>query len=187
MGSPDAFGAYLTKLRKKLGTGIAREHAHRPALEGLLESTADRVQVVNDSAWVQCGAPDFIVLRGQTPVGYVEAKDIGANLDAAERTDQLKRYRSSLSNLILTDYLEFRWYVEGEHRETARLGTLTKDEKVRSTKSGVQGVSTLLERFHAQEAPALGTAKELAQRMASLARMIRELIEQTFNAPARSW
>jgi len=44
----------------------------------------------------------------------VEAKDIDIDLRKVERLEQLKRYREALPNLILTDYLEFRWYVEGE-------------------------------------------------------------------------
>jgi hypothetical protein len=30
---------------------------------------------------------------------------------------QLKRYRASLGNLILTDYLQFHWYVDGQCRD----------------------------------------------------------------------
>jgi hypothetical protein len=46
---------------------------------------------------------------------------VGKSLAETERTDQLKRYRRALNNLILTDYLEFRWYVGGELRQEARL------------------------------------------------------------------
>ena len=180
MANPDPFRTYLDEVRQKLATGMAKEHAYRGALEHLLQATGDGVQAINDSAWVECGAPDFIVLRGATPVGYVEAKDIDTSLDDAERSPQLKRYRESLHNLILTDYLEFRWYVEGERRETARLASVGRDGKVKSTGAGIDAVAQLLERFFAQEAPMLGSAKELAQRMASLARMIRDLIEVAY-------
>ena len=105
MTNPDPFRTYLDEVRKKLSTGMAKEHAYRGALGDLLEATGDGVQAINDSERVACGAPDYIVLRGPTPVGYVEAKDIDESLDAAARTDQLKRYRESLNNLILTDYL----------------------------------------------------------------------------------
>ena len=180
MTNPDPFRTYLDEVRQKLATGMAKEHAYRGALGDLLEATGDGVQAINDSERVACGAPDYIVLRGPTPVGYVEAKDIDESLDAAARTDQLKRYRESLHNLILTDYLEFRWYVEGERRETARLASVARDGKVKSTGAGIDAVGQLLERFFAQEAPRLGSAKELAQRMASLARMIRDLIEEAY-------
>jgi hypothetical protein len=53
----------------------------------------------------------------------VGTKDIGEDLNKVEKSEQLKRYRESLHNLILTDYLEFRWYVNGEHRLTARIAT----------------------------------------------------------------
>ena len=53
-------------------------------------------------------------------LGYIEAKDVGKDLDEVKRSDQMKRYFSALPNLILTDYLEFRWYVEGEHRQSPR-------------------------------------------------------------------
>jgi predicted helicase len=180
MASPDPYRTYLDEVRHKRDTGIAKEHAYRGALEHLLQDTGDGIEAINDSAQVVCGAPDLIVLRGPTPVGYVEAKDIDTSLDDAERSPQLKRYRESLSNLILTDYLEFRWYVEGEERGRARLASVTSDGKVKSTKAGVREVSELLARFFAQKTPMLGTAKELAQRMASLARMIRDLIEEAY-------
>jgi len=180
MTNPDPFRTYLDEVRRKLATGIATEHAYRAALERLLKDTGDGVQAINEPSHIECGAPDFIVLRDSTPVGYVEAKDIDESLDAAQRTDQLKRYRESLNNLILTDYLEFRWYVEGQERARARLGTVTRDGKVRSTRAGIGDVSDLLERFLAQEAPMLGTAKELAQRMAGLARLVRGLIEEAY-------
>jgi predicted helicase len=180
MTNPDALRTYLDELRKKLATGMAKEHAYRGALERLLQATGDGVQAINDSAWIDCGAPDFIVLRGATPVGYVEAKDIDTSLDDAQRSPQLKRYRESLHNLILTDYLELRWYVEGEERDRARLARVSRDGKVKSTGAGIDAVGQLLDRFFAQEAPMLGTARELAQRMASLARMIRDLIEEAY-------
>ncbi len=180
MSNPDPFRTYLAELRRNLATGAATELTHRSALESLLDELGEDLQVIHEPSRVECGAPDFIVTRAKTPVGYVEAKHVDTNLDRAERSDQLKRYLPSLSNLILTDYLEFRWYVEGEHRETARLATVTSDGKVKSTKAGIKRVADLLDKFFAQEAPVLGRAKDLAQRMASLARMIRELIEETF-------
>ena len=97
-----------------LQAGNATEHTHRPALKGLLESFDPQVTATNEPQRIACGAPDFIVTRNNLTVGYIEAKDIGKSLTEAEHTDQLQRYRQALDNLILTDYLEFRWYVGGE-------------------------------------------------------------------------
>ena len=174
------FRVYLKELQNNLSTGQATEQTHRSALRTLLEAIGENITAINEPKRIECGAPDYIIARAGTPIGYVEAKDVGRSLDAAERSEQMRRYRESLNNLILTDYLEFRWYVEGEHRETARLATLTIDGRIRTRRGGIQAVSGLLQKFFAQMVPTVGTPRELAQRMAALAGMTRDLIEETF-------
>jgi predicted helicase len=172
--------SYLRGIEGKLATGDATEHTHRSTLEALIEALGDGIQAINEPRRIACGAPDLIVVRGQTPIGTIEAKDVGTDLDAAEHSEQLKRYRDSLHNLILTDYLTFRWYVDGELRDTARLARLTRDGAIKRHREGPRAVADLLHRFCAQQLPTIGQPDELAQRMAALARMIRELIEETF-------
>jgi hypothetical protein len=167
---------YIRTTEKELLAGNATEHTHRPALKALIESLAAGVTATNEPSRIECGAPDFVVTKGALTVGYIEAKDVGKSLDEAKKSEQLERYLASLSNLILTDYLEFRWYVDGERRLSARLGTLTKEGKVKCDKAGVQSVAELLDNFLAHKAKAVGTPKELALRMARLAHLIRNLI-----------
>ena len=113
-----AISDYLKKIEKAYTAGNATEHTHRPALKELMETLTAGITATNEPRRVKCGAPDFIITKKQTPLGYIECKDIGKSLSEMERTDQIKRYRESLSNLILTDYLEFRWYVGGQYRLT---------------------------------------------------------------------
>jgi len=112
----NATKSYLNNLEKNLATGDATEHTHRAALASLFESLDSDAQAVNEPRRIECGAPDLAVLKDDLLVGHVEAKDVGAALDQVEQSDQLKRYRQALANLILTDYLEFRWYVDGDLR-----------------------------------------------------------------------
>jgi len=114
------------------------------------------------------------VRRGAVPLGYLETKDVGKNLEEEERSAQLKRYRAALSNLILTDYLEFRWYVAGERRAKVTLGHPEPDGKIKARKENIAAVRELLTQFMAHQAPSIGTAKALAVRMAGLARLIQE-------------
>ena len=171
---------YIKAIEKELVAGNATEHTHRPALKALIEGLAEKVTATNEPAHIECGAPDFVITRGVTTIGYIEAKDVGKSLDEAEKSEQLKRYRESLSNLILTDYLEFRWYVDGERRLSARLGTPAKEGKIKKDKAGLEPVAELLEGFLSRKAEAVGTPKELALRMAKLAHMIRNLIVNAF-------
>jgi hypothetical protein len=105
---------YVGTLDKMWSTGIAREHAYRPALAELLEGQLDGITPVNDPAQVECGAPDFVLLKSGTPIGHIEAKDLGANLDALVDSDQIRRYRAGLPNFILTNYVQFIWFVDGD-------------------------------------------------------------------------
>ena len=179
-GSLKAFSGYLGAVQKTLSGGYASEGSHYPTLKTLLESLGDGIIATSLPSRIECGAPDFIVTRGSATIGYVEAKDIGRSLDEAEKTEQLKRYLPSLSNLILTDYLEFRWYVNGERRLAARLGTLTAESEIKRDKVGIQAVAELFSSFLAHKAEAVGTPRELAMRMARQAHLIRNLIINAF-------
>ncbi len=174
------FDNYLQRIARELALGNATEHTHRAALEALIESLDDGIDAVNEPNRISCGAPDFVVVKGAATVGYVEAKDMGRSLDEAEKSDQLWRYLSSLTNLVLTDYLEFRWYVDGERRLTARLGTVAPDGRIVRDTAGKGAVVSLLQAFLSHRAAGVGTPRELARRMARLAHMIRDLIVNAF-------
>ena len=182
----ESFSGYIHAIEKKLAQGDATEHTHRAALQVFIESFVTGVSATNEPKHIECGAPDFVIRKGVTTIGYIEAKDIGISLDNTEKSDQLKRYLTSLTNLILTDYLEFRWYVDGVKRLSAHLGTPTKDGKIKRDKDGINAVAKLLTTFLEHQAERVGTPQELAERMARLAHMIRDLIINAFNQEAES-
>ena len=170
------FSAYIGELEQALQRGDATEHTHRPALKALIEAIAPDVTVTNEPKRITCGAPDYNVSRGPVPLGHIEAKDIGKPLDKEANSQQLIAYRDSLSNLILTDYIEFRWFVEGEWRLTRALGEIDRNGKIHSDKNAIQAVEQLLDSFLKQQTPTVTSPKDLAIRMAGLARLIREVI-----------
>ena len=175
-----AFADYIREIRKNLDKGDSTEHTHRPALETLLEGCGKDIDATNEPRRIACGAPDFNISRKGVPLGHVETKDIGINLDEMEHGkgpngDQFKRY-STLPNWILTDYLEFRWYAAGEKRLVVRVADLDSKGKLKPASDGEARLTALLTAFYAQPALTVGTAKELANRMAGMTRMIRDLI-----------
>ena len=180
---PTIFRDYLKKIEAAFNAGNATEHTHRPALKNLIEDLASAVVATNEPRRVQCGAPDYIITKGHAPLGYIEAKDIGKSLSEAEKTDQLKRYLESLGNLVLTDYLEFRWYVGGKHRLTARLASVVKG-KIKPEKDGPAPVQELLHAFLNASVPIVSSPKDLAVRMAALAKLIRDIIKNAFSEEA---
>ena len=170
--------AYYNSLKTTFATKQATEHSYRSAFENLIqEFGGKRVRALNEPKRIACGAPDFIVERGGVPIGHVECKDIDIDLNRVERDDQLMRYRDSLPNLILTDYLEFRWYVEGELHLKARLAHTGSRDRIAIDQTGAPQVAELFSAFFAADSPSIGRPRELAERMAAKARLLRDSIE----------
>jgi predicted helicase len=170
---------YLKEIEKEASRGVATEHTYRPALKKLVEGFDKGIAAVNEPKRTACGAPDYLISRRNLTLGYIEAKDIGVSLNETAKSEQLKRYFQALENLILTDYLEFRWYVNGELRQSARAGNLIGN-KVRIDPAGSAEVETMLREFIKHKPQTIRRPKELATRMASLAHMVRDIIVKAF-------
>lgn len=172
---------YRIQLEADLKRGNATEHTYRSTLKALLESLFPGIVATNEPKRIKAGAPDYVITRGETPLGYIEAKDIGVSLDKTMKTEQLGRYLGSLGNLIVTDYLEFRWFVEGEHRLTARLAS-PSGKGLKAEPNGAQDLEMLLSGFMNVTAPTIKSPSALARKMAALAQQIRHTITRAFNA-----
>ncbi len=173
---------YLKGIEKTLQRGNATEHSYRSDLKGLLETLFPDVTATNEPKRITCGAPDYIITDKQTPLGYIETKDIGISLDQVERSDQMKRYLGSLANLILTDYVEFRWYVSGQLRMTTRLARVGANHTLRPETDGADQLADLLHGFMLTHVPTVSNPKELATRMAALAQLTRNAIRLAFES-----
>ncbi len=167
---------YLSKIEADLRGGKATEYTYRSSLEALLEAFGKGIEASNDPKHVACGAPDFIVELRKVPLGYVETKDLGVDLDKVEKSDQMKRYLKALNNLILTDYLEFRWYVNGERKLKVQIAEVGKNNRLVVDTKAEDIIAQLLSDFFATEAPTVGTPKELAERLAGVTHFIRDQI-----------
>lgn len=170
---------YLQSIEGDLKAGNATEHTYRPALKQLIERLGEGVSATNEPKRIECGAPDFIVTRRTVPLGYVEAKDVGLKLDRIENDEQIVRYRSSLSNLILTDYLEFRLYRNGEPVQSVRLAKWPA-KGVRAEPDAEAKLVALFQAFFDAEMPVVIRPRDLAERMARTTRMLHDLTRQAF-------
>jgi hypothetical protein len=128
------------------------------------------------------GNPDFRLWNGTDRIiGYVEAKKPTEDrLDVIEESEQLTRYRSTFPNLILTNFLEFRLYRNGERVETVlaarpmvinRLRTMPPVEKP-------DELHALFDRFLGFSLPKAFTAESLAVELAKRTRFLRDVVAQ---------
>jgi hypothetical protein len=173
---PAPVSAYLSSLYRELRSGRAREHSYRPALKALVESLHPDVHAINEPSREACGAPDFVLSRRGVPVAYIEAKDLGTNLDEVERSEQLRRY-AALGSVVLTDYLEFRFLRGGERVALVRIGRIEGDRIVPSD-GQVTAFAGLLAEWVTSPGITIRSAKELATLMAGKAKLLAGVVRE---------
>lgn len=166
---------YLDGIIRKFKTGKTTEHSFRGDLQDFIERTVTGVQAINEPTRQKCGAPDYIIQKKNIPIGYIEAKDIDKNLDVVEKSEQLDRYRASLDNLILTNYLEFRFFVNGEHVDTVKVADIVNG-KIKVYEKEYQRLIDHIRNFCDYQGQTIKSPKQLANLMAQKAVMIRDVI-----------
>ena len=71
----------------------------------------------------QIGRPDFIAMDGLLPLGYIEAETYGRDLDrlTGHAEAQNARFIENLDNFILTNFLDFQLWRDGQQHATANI------------------------------------------------------------------
>ena len=170
------FQEYLREIEQKWHSGRATEHTYRSNLERLLTDflKSDEWTVINEPTHLGRNAPDMLILKNRQPVGYIEAKNIGANLDRIEETEQLQRYRNGLENLVLTDYLEFRLYRQSEKHQSVRLGDISPQRNIQYLPENASDIRDLLNAFiYGYQLLVVISPEDLAARLSQKALLLR--------------
>ncbi|API87320.1 type ISP restriction/modification enzyme [Francisella uliginis] len=172
---------YLEQLNKRYKTGISREHTYRKDLEDLLVSLVADIDVTNEPANVtDCGNPDYVITKKDIPIGYIEAKDIGKDLDSKNYKEQFSRYRKALDNLIITDYLRFQFFKEGELVTQIEIATIENGE-IKPIVRNFQQFENLIKDFCTYIGQTIRSPKKLAGMMAGKARLLQNTLENALN------
>ncbi|MBP6739104.1 MAG: N-6 DNA methylase [Leptospiraceae bacterium] len=167
---------YLEKINRLYKTGNAREHSYRGDLQVLINTIVTDVLVTNEPARVECGAPDYIITKRDIPIGYIEAKDIGVDLESKSLKEQFDRYKASLQNLIFTDYLAFHLYINGEFKTKIEIGEI-KNGKIVPIQNNFSTFIDIIKDFCLFEGQTIKSSSTLAAMMAKKARMLENIIE----------
>jgi hypothetical protein len=93
---------YIENINRLFQTGDATEHTYRGTFEVLLNNIIDNKDIVvanEPTRIVNVGAPDYSIKKKDIPIGYIEAKDIGA-LEAGRKRGSIKKSREVFLELI---------------------------------------------------------------------------------------
>ena len=161
---------YLQRInRTRTTTEATPELSLYPHLQAFLEGLCvdhfdkDTITLTQEPRQLeQIGRPDFIAMDGLLPHGYIEAEAYGRNLDklTGHAEAQNARFIENLDNFILTNFIDFQLWRDGQLREQARIS------------DGTESLETLLERFlnagHIQITSPETLARYLARRTREL-------------------
>ena len=67
-----------------------------------LSTILSDILVTNEPARVNCYAPDYMLTRKGVPVGYIEAKDFGVDLNSKSLKEQFDRLQGRLISKFRT-------------------------------------------------------------------------------------
>jgi predicted helicase len=169
---------YIISIRKRYKGGISKEHSYRGDLEQLLRNLFPEYEITNEPANVtDCGNPDYVITKKQIPIGYIEAKDIGKDLNSKAYKEQFDRYRKALDKLIITDYLWFQFYLDGKLINQIRIGEIL-DGNLISKAENFNNFFDLLNDFFAKAAQTIKSHKKLAEMMAGKAKLLENTLEK---------
>ncbi len=174
--------SYLKEVEQTHLSNIAREHAYRGFLQNLLHQILpEEIRATNEPARISCGSPDYVLTKKNIPVGYIEAKDLGANLADKKHQEQLDRYRFSLPNFIFTNYLDFHFYRDGSFVTAISIAKITP-ENIAAIPANFEQFETLLKNFASHISQSIKSPKSLAGMMAKKAKLLAIIIENALNS-----
>lgn len=172
---------YLSKLSQLYFAGNATEHSYRGDLQILLQEILGKeFAVINEPTRQKCGAPDYIVSKKEVPIGYIEAKDLKLGIDHKKNKPQFDRYRNALENLIITDYLHFEFYKNGELKTKIALGEILMNEIVPHEKN-FESFIHLIKDFGQEVSQTIKNSEKLAEMMANKALLMADVIHNALD------
>jgi predicted helicase len=175
---------YIETINQRFRLGNATEHTFRGDLQHLLESLVPDIRATNEPKRQSCGAPDYIITRGEIPVGFIEAKDVGdKDLEGKKKTgnqEQFDRYKTGLNNLIITDYIDFHFYRDGVFTTKISIGKVENGSIVPQPENYDQ-FTQLFKNFCETISQSIKSPTRLAEMMAGKARLMADIIEKSLN------
>ncbi|MCA0445134.1 MAG: N-6 DNA methylase [Bacteroidetes bacterium] len=176
---------YIDNINRRYKLGNATEHTFRGDLQQLLESLVPSIRATNEPKRQICGAPDYILTKNEIPVGFIEAKDLGdKDLEGAKKAgnkEQFDRYKTSLNNIIFTDYLDFHLYRDGQFVMKIAIGEIS-EKGIKPLNANFSKFENFIKDFCTYIGQNIRSSKKLAEMMAGKARLLSDVIEKALTS-----
>ncbi len=176
------FENYFNSVSSKFTHEETSEMGYRSDFEILLKGIFESIKVRridHDARAKEGNKPDFIVIKDEVPLLYIEAKNIGVSLDKVEASEQMTRY-FGYTNLVLTDYVEFRFYRNGiRYGEPIKIANYNlKNRTLEPMPQNYEFVSKTLLDFTQSHKEPIRSGGHLSKIMGGKAQRIRDNVRQ---------
>ena len=140
--------SYMDQLQREFVAGMISEPDYATLLHGLLQEVCEQVTVVTTTPDSEVVDQLYLVSQSDGLDVYICAEDFGTDLDSAEMVCHLETLSRELGYVLATNYLDFRWYINGQRSVSARLGKRVRPggrPSLRRIPGGVDAVARLLD------------------------------------------
>jgi predicted helicase len=172
---------YFKEIQHQYKTKDTTEHSFRTQLENFLKSLNPKCSPLHESKRDRIfGTPDFKIFFNGVKIGYIETKDLGANLDEILDTLQIKKYTASISNLILTNYCRFILLRNGECVLDVSLFSPSNLDKTQFKISNekINEFDQLIDSFLSYKSLTIKTPESLAFELSKKAILIKDIAKE---------
>jgi type I restriction-modification system DNA methylase subunit len=190
---------YITNISNYYSTGETTEHSFRGEFKTLCEETlnvelqrskrrahAELYRLINEPRRKTYGAPDYELLKGDTAVAFIEAKNIGDSdlrgTNSKKNKSQFDRYKSAISTIAFTDYLTIILYEEGVEVLSSCIGSVV-DGKIVFNNDDIQidNFKKIMQHLGKAEPQPIRSAIALADKMAKKAKLVASILQNAMN------
>ncbi|MEW6408632.1 MAG: type ISP restriction/modification enzyme [Nitrospirota bacterium] len=190
----DIYQNYLNKLCNIYHDKESTESSYYPILKGFIEDYISTkkgfVNIIVQPKKTEAGIPDFILKSEEGKIiGYVEAKEPDKNLYNLDKndTEQIERYKDVLPNLILTNFVDFILFRNGEKISEVRIAQPVSIRLNKPVLQKTEEFKGLLDTFFSFSIPKTTTAEALAEELAKRTKLLRHFVfEELKDNPSSS-
>ena len=115
---------YIDTVNTRFKKGKIKEKSYRRDLEKLLNTLLPNTSITINPNSIKYGGPTLTVSQNGLPIGFIKTTDLGTDLNELDGIEAVRRHKSSLSNLITTNYIDFQWFKNGSLFTSFSIGEL---------------------------------------------------------------
>lgn len=189
----DIICKYIENINKIFSTSKTTEHSFRGDFKELCETILNEgnqnnseYTLINEPKRKTYGAPDYELLKSDTTIAFIEAKQIGDSdlrgTKDKKHKKQFDKYKEAISTIAFTDYLTIILYENGEEILTSCIGKVNDGNIIfNDDDTQIANFEKIIHRLGKAKPQPIRSATVLADKMARKAKIVAAILQNAMN------